>query len=86
MLRINHRIKSLDEMGDEMVFSLLKTIWKEGSILTESENSKTVPIYKQKGDPLDCGSYRGIKLLEHDVRTAQGRTKAFEINVGLHQG
>lgn len=28
-------IKSLDEMGDEMVFSLLKTIWKEGSILTE---------------------------------------------------
>ena len=27
-----------------------------------------VPIYKQKGDVMECGSYRGIKLMEHAMR------------------
>ena len=28
-----------------------------------------VPIYNgSKGDPLQCGSYRGIKLLEHGMK------------------
>ena len=27
-----------------------------------------VPIYKGKRDPLECGSYRAIKLLEHGMK------------------
>ena len=30
--------------------------------------STLIPLYKGKGDPLECGSYRGIKLLEHGMK------------------
>ena len=30
--------------------------------------SNTVPLYKGKGDPMDCASYRGIRLLEHCLK------------------
>ena len=28
-------------------------------------------IYKGKGDPIECGSYRGIKLLEHALTVVE---------------
>lgn len=30
--------------------------------------SLTIPLYKEKGDSLKCGSYRGIRLLEHGLK------------------
>ena len=30
-----------------------------------------LPIYKGKGDPMECGSYRGIKLLEHAMKVIE---------------
>jgi len=30
-----------------------------------------LPIYKGKGDPIECGSYRGIKLLEHAMEVVE---------------
>jgi len=61
-------IDMLDALGDagpEMVVQLMEKIWREEKIPSDWENSEIVPIYKQKGDPLECGNYRGIKLLEH---------------------
>ena len=30
-----------------------------------------VPVYKGKGDPLDCGFYRAIKLLELGMKVTE---------------
>jgi len=30
-----------------------------------------LPIYKGKGDPVECGPYRGIKLLEHAMKVVE---------------
>ena len=30
-----------------------------------------LPIYKWKGDPVECGSYTGIKLLEHAMKVVE---------------
>ena len=30
--------------------------------------SLTIPLYKGKGDALECGKYRGLRLLEHGMK------------------
>ena len=30
-----------------------------------------LPIYKGKGDPMECRSYRGTKLLEHAIKVVE---------------
>ena len=39
-----------------------------GCIPEDWKSSVVLPIYKDKGDPTECGSYRGIKLLEHAIK------------------
>ena len=61
-------IKHLGESGVDMMHEILKRVWEEEKMPEEWEKSEIVPIYKQKGDPLDCGNFRGIKLLEHGMK------------------
>jgi len=44
---------------------------KEGCIPEEWKSSVVLPIYKRKGDPMECGSYRGTKLLEHAMKVVE---------------
>ena len=44
---------------------------KEGSIPEDWKSSVVLPIYKGKGNPMECGSYRGIKLLEHAAKVVE---------------
>ena len=47
---------------------LCNGIVKEVCIPEDWKSSVILPIYKGKGDPMECGSYRGIKLLEHAMK------------------
>jgi len=46
---------------------------KEGSerMPEDWKSSVILPTYKGKGDPVECGSYRGIKLLEHAMKVVE---------------
>ena len=54
-----------------MDIDLCNGIVKEGSIPEDWKSSVVLPIYKGKGDPMECGSYRGIKLLEHAMKVVE---------------
>jgi len=53
------------------ILYLCNGIVKEGCIPEDCESSVVLPIYKVKGDPMECGSYRGIKLLEHAMKVVE---------------
>ena len=62
----------LIKMTEEVVMNQLKKI-SEQIIFNEKfhkewEDSDTVVVYKSKGDALDCGKYKGIRLLEHNMK------------------
>jgi len=35
------------------------------------KSSLLVPVYKGKGDRVVCGSYRGIKLIEYEIKVTE---------------
>ena len=64
-------VELLKVVGDPMIKEL-KTIFNgilhEALCPEEWTRSLTLPLYKGKGDPLSCGNYRGLRLLEHGMK------------------
>jgi hypothetical protein len=57
-------IRKLGDIGLKSITTVLRDIQK-GGIPAEWRKSRIVPIYKNKGDYLNCANYRQIKLLSH---------------------
>ena len=53
-----------DRDGVDWLYIILNDFLKQEKIPDDLKESEIVAIYKQKGDILECGNYRGIKLLE----------------------
>jgi len=51
-----------------VVLGLCNGIVKEGSIPKDWKSNVLLPV---KGDPMECGSYRGIRLLEHAMKVVE---------------
>ena len=64
-------IKAAGEQAVDWLNSICNRIVKEEAIPESWQMSELVPIYKGKGDVLECGSSRGIKLLEHGIKVAE---------------
>ena len=66
-------MKASGGFGSRWMTDLINNIVKEGCIPHDWRESILVPVYKGKGDPLVCGSYRAIKfkLLEQPIKVLE---------------
>ena len=64
-------MKADGSFGSRWMTDLINNIVKEGCIPDDWRKHILAPVYKGKGDPLVCGSYRAIKLLEKPMRVLE---------------
>ena len=55
-------------IAEEVMLQICQGVLDEKGIPDEWKTSVVVPIFKGKGDVMKCGSYRGVKLLEHGMK------------------
>ena len=65
---VSEMIAASGDVGIKWMTDLCNNILLEGRTPSDWSKSVLVPLYKNKGDPLVCGSYRGIKLLEQSMK------------------
>ena len=64
-------LKPVGEAGAVEVRDLIEDIISEGCIPTDWQESFIVNLYKGKGDPLNRGNYRGLKLIEQVMKVLE---------------
>ena len=69
---VGEMLKAAGKKGIKRLKELCNQVVREGAILREWELSTLIPIFKGKGDPMECGSYRVVKLLEHGMKVLEG--------------
>ena len=62
-----------EDCSVEWLTSLCSLIVAQGRIPDDWKSSILLAVYKGKGDPIECGSYRAIKLLEHAMKVIERR-------------
>ena len=68
---VSEMIKAAGGFGSRWMTDLITNIVKEGCIPDDWRKSILVPVYKGKRDPLVCGSYKAIKLLEQPMKVLE---------------
>ena len=61
-------LKASGDTGARLVADLANDIVRNGAIPSDWEHSFIINIYKGKGDALERGNYRGLKLLDHVMK------------------
>ena len=61
-------LKAAGKDGTRWMTELCNAVVRDGKIPKDWSRSWLVNVYKGKGDALECGSYRGIKLVEHAMK------------------
>ena len=58
----------LGEVGIETLLNIFTDLMETEKMTEEWRDSILVPVFTNKGDILDCGNYRGIKLMAHTLK------------------
>ena len=64
-------ITASGEIGIDVMMKLCQDVLDGRGMPDEWALSIVVPIFKGKGDVLSCGSYRGVKLMEHVMKVVE---------------
>ena len=59
------------DIGVKVMMELCQRVLDGRGMPDEWKTSVIVPIFKEKDDVMSCGSYRGVKLLEHAMKTVE---------------
>ena len=83
-------LKPVGEAGAVEVRDLIEDIISEGCIPTDWQESYIVNLYKGKGDALNRGNYRSLKLIEQVMKVLEGlirqRVEIDEMQCGFMSG
>ena len=64
-------ITASGKFGAGVLKKLCQGVLDRKGMPEEWKTSVVVPIFKGKGDVMDCGAYRGVKLLEHAMKIVE---------------
>mgnify|MGYP007071599789 CR=1 FL=1 len=64
-------IRAAGQVGVKKMTEICNMVVDEEKIPKDWELSTLLPIYKGKGDPMECGAHRAIKLLEHGMKVLE---------------
>ena len=59
------------EIGAKVMMDLCQHVLDGRGMPDEWKTCVIAPIFKGKGDVMSCGSYRGVKLLEHAIKIVE---------------
>ena len=70
---MSERFTAEEDCSVEWLTSLCNLIVAQGRIPDDWRSSILLLVFKAKGDPMECGSYRAIKLLEHAMKVIESK-------------
>ena len=70
-LIVAEMLKASGAEGAQQIRDLIEDIIHSGKIPTECEESIIISFYKGKGVALECGDYRGLKLLDQVMKVLE---------------
>ena len=64
-------IRAAGDMGASVICGLAAAIIPDGKVFSDWEQSLIFCLYKSKGDALERGNYRGLKLTEQVMKVLE---------------
>ena len=61
-------LQAAGKVGIRELRNIFNDLLDGEKILKDWKDSITIPIYKGKGNAMDCGNYRGVRLLKHGMK------------------